>query len=154
MSCSDVQVLTFFSALLASMRGSRAFREAATLFLRQQPLVLRRSAPAKLRLRNTDRLIFVWLYRLFPSLFDAAVLSKPEPLVCWHRGRLHLFWRWKSNRRAGCPAVSSDIRESVRPLNRKNSRRGAPSVHSELLKLGILPVPMMGDLRHQYVRMA
>ena len=35
-------------------------------FLRQQLVVLKRSAPARLRLRTADRLIFVWLYRLFP----------------------------------------------------------------------------------------
>jgi hypothetical protein len=32
------------------------------MFLRHQLLVLRRSAPPRLRLRTTDRLIFVWLY--------------------------------------------------------------------------------------------
>ena len=61
--------------------------------MRQQLLVLRRSAPARVRLRNTDRLIFVWLYRLFPSLLDAAVIFKPETLVRWHRGGFRLFWR-------------------------------------------------------------
>lgn len=79
------KVLTFFSALLASMRGSRVSRDAEILFLRQQLLVLRRSALARLRLKNTDRLIFVWLYRLFPSLLDAAVNFKPETLVRCHR---------------------------------------------------------------------
>jgi hypothetical protein len=73
-----LRVFAFFSALLASMRGSRVSRDPEILFLRQQLLVLRRSAPARVRLRNTDRLIFVWLYRLFPSLLDAAVIFKPE----------------------------------------------------------------------------
>jgi hypothetical protein len=47
-------------------------------FLRQQLVVVQRSAPARLRLRTADRLIFVWLYRLFPSLLEAAVVFKPE----------------------------------------------------------------------------
>jgi hypothetical protein len=29
-------------------------------------------------------LIFVWLYRLFPSLLEAAVVFKPATLVRWH----------------------------------------------------------------------
>jgi hypothetical protein len=29
--------------------------------------------------------IFVWLYRLFPSLLEAAVVFKPATLVRWHR---------------------------------------------------------------------
>src|SRR5258708_12241320 len=86
-----LRVFALFSALLASMRGSRVSRDAEILFLRQQLLVLRRSAPARLRLRNSDRLIFVWLYRLFPSLLDAAVIFKPETLVRWHPGGFRLF---------------------------------------------------------------
>ena len=73
------------------MRGARVSRDAEILFLRQQLLVLRRSAPARLRLRNSDRLIFVWLYRLFPTLLDAAVIFKPETLVRWHRSGFGLF---------------------------------------------------------------
>ena len=87
--------LTPFGALLAWMRGSRASRDAEILFLRQQLLVLRRSTPTRLRLRNADRLIFVWLYRLVPSLLDAAIIFKPETLVRWHRGGFRLFWRWR-----------------------------------------------------------
>src|SRR6267154_3819361 len=110
-----LRVFTLFSALLASMRGSRVSRDAEVLFLRQQLLVLRRAAPARLRLRNSDRLIFVWLYRLFPSLLDAAVIFKPETLVRWHRGGFRLFWHWKSRRRAGRTAVPMGIRSFSSP---------------------------------------
>src|ERR1700751_2858058 len=96
-----LNVLSVLGQLLASMRRSRVSRDAEILFLRQQLLVLRRSAPARLRLRDTDRLILVWLYRLFPSLLDAAVIFNPETLVRWHRGGFGLFWRWKSRRRPG-----------------------------------------------------
>jgi transposase InsO family protein len=119
------------------MRGSRASRETEILFLRQQQLVLRRSAPARLRLRNTDRLIFVWLYRLFPSLLYAAVIIKPETLVRWHRGGFRRFWRWKSRRRAGRPAVPISMQRLVRQMSRENPLWGAPRIHGELLKLGI-----------------
>src|SRR5512135_3546053 len=119
------------------MRGPRASRDAEILFLRQQLLVLKRSAPTRPRLRNSDRLIFVWLYRLFPSLLDAAVIFKPETLVRWHRGGFRLFWRWKSRRRAGRPSVSSEIRSLVRQMSRENPLWGAPRIHGELLKLGV-----------------
>ena len=49
--------------------------------LRQQLMVLNRRWPARLRLRNIDRLILVWLYRLFPSLLDAIIIVKPETLL-------------------------------------------------------------------------
>ena len=42
-------------------------REAEIMFLHQQPLVLKRSAPTRLKLRPADRLIFVWLYEDRPT---------------------------------------------------------------------------------------
>jgi len=106
-------------------------------FLRQQLVVLQRSAPARLRLRTADRLIFVWLYRLFPSLLEAAVVFKPETLVRWHRSGFRLYWRCKSRRRVGRPAVPADIRDLIRTISRDNPLWGAPRIHGELLKLGI-----------------
>src|SRR6201981_735717 len=129
--------ITFFSVLLASMSGSRVSHDAEILFLRQQLLVLRRTAPTRLRLRNTDRLVFVWLYRLFPSLLDAAIIFKPETLMRWHRGGFRLFWRWKSRRPRGRPAVLAEVRSLVRQMRRENPLWGAPRIHGELLKLGI-----------------
>jgi len=32
------------------------------------------------RLRNLDRLIFVWLYRFFPAILNAITVVKPEGL--------------------------------------------------------------------------
>jgi hypothetical protein len=88
-------------------------------------------------LRNADRLIFVWLYRLFPSLLGATVIFKPETLVRWHRGGFCLYWRWKScRRRVGRPAVEAEIRDLVRTMSRDNPLWGAPRIHGELLKLG------------------
>jgi len=130
-------VLSILGQLLAPMRRSRVSHDAEILFLRQQLLVLRRSAPARLRLRSTDRLIFVWLYRLFPSLLDAAVIFKPETLVRWHRGGFRLFWRWKSRQRSGRPAIPTGIRSLVLQMSRENPIWGAPRIHGELLKLGI-----------------
>src|SRR5215467_13485157 len=101
-----LDLLKLLSGLLVGLFRSHAAREAETAFLRQQLVVLKRSAPARLRLRTADRLIFVWLYRLFPSLLDeAAVVFKPETLVRWHRSGFRLYWRWKSRRRVGRPAV-------------------------------------------------
>lgn len=134
-------VLRRFAALLVSVRRSRAARDAEVLFLRHQLNVVRRSAPARLRLRNTDRLIFVWLYRLFPSLLDAAVIFKPQTLVRWHRGGFRLFWRWKSRRQAGRPPVPTGVRALVRQMSHENPLWGAPRIHGELLKLGVEVAP-------------
>jgi len=47
---------------------SRASLEAEILILRQQIIVLRRTAPKRLSFKTFDRLIFIGLYRLFPDL--------------------------------------------------------------------------------------
>jgi transposase InsO family protein len=82
-------------------------------------------------------LIFVCLYRLFPSLIDASIVFQPETLLCWHRRGFRLFWRWKSRRQVGRPALPADIRSLVRRISRENPLWGAPRIHGELLKLGI-----------------
>jgi hypothetical protein len=116
---------------------SHASREAEIMFLRQQLLVLTRSAPTRLKLRPADRLIFISLCRLFPALLGAAVIFRPETLVRWHRSGFRRYWRWKSRRRVGRPAIQTVIRDLVRTVSRENPLRGAPRIHGELLKLGI-----------------
>src|SRR5205814_3828301 len=101
--------LKLLGGLLIDVFRSHAAREAEIAFLRQQLVVLQRSAPARFRLRSADRLIFVWLYRLFPSLLEAAVVFKPETLVRWHRSGFRLYWCCKSCRRVGRHSVSADI---------------------------------------------
>src|SRR3974390_3674561 len=133
-----IDFLKLLGRALVGLFRSQAAREAEKAFLRQQLLVLKRSAPARLRLRNADRLIFVWLYRSFPSLLGAAVIFKPETLDRWHRSGFRLYWRWKSRRRrVGRPAIPADIRDLVRRMSRDNPLWGAPRIHGELLKLGI-----------------
>jgi hypothetical protein len=102
-----IALLKLLGGLLLGLFRSRAAREAELAFLRQQLAVVNRSAPTGLRLRTADRLIFVWLYRLFPSVLEAAVVFKPETLVRWHRSGFRLYRRWRSRRRAGrrCAAL-------------------------------------------------
>ena len=62
-------LLKLFVHVLVSPLKSRARLEAEIVILRQQLMVLRRRMPSKPKLAATDRLLFVWLYRLFPSVF-------------------------------------------------------------------------------------
>jgi len=66
---------------LASLFKSRATLEAEILVLRQQINVLRRRAPKRPQLNNTDRFLFVWLYRWFPSVLGAIAIVRPETIV-------------------------------------------------------------------------
>src|SRR6516162_3341903 len=119
-----IDLLKRLGGSLVGVFRSHAAREAEMSFLRQQLVVLQRSAPARLRLRTADRLIFVWLYRLFPSLLEAAVVFKPATLVRWHRSGFRLYWRCKSRRRVGRPAVPADIRDLILTISRDKTYRG------------------------------
>ena len=62
----------------------RARLEAENLVLFQQLVVLRRKSPIRVRLWNIDRLLFVCLYRLYPSLLNAIIIVQPETVIRWH----------------------------------------------------------------------
>jgi len=69
-------MVAFLTQLLLAIRSRftrRARLEAENLLLRQQLVVLRRKAPTRVRLWNIDRMLFVWLYRLYPSLLFATL---------------------------------------------------------------------------------
>jgi hypothetical protein len=59
--------------------------EAEVIILRHQLNVLRRGMPSRARLTLIDRLIFVWLCRLRPSVLSSVVIVQPEAVVRWHR---------------------------------------------------------------------
>ena len=63
--------LKLFVHVLVSPFKSQARLEAEIVALRQQLMVLRRRVPSKPKLTAVDRLLFVWLYRLFPSILNA-----------------------------------------------------------------------------------
>jgi transposase InsO family protein len=107
------------------------------MVLRQQVIVLSRKSRSRVWLRNIDRLIFVWIYRLFPSILNAITVVKPETVIRWHRRGFRAYWRWKSRRRGGRPRIKREIRDLIRRMNKENPLWGAPRIHSELLMLGI-----------------
>ena len=116
---------------------SRATLEAEILVLRQQINVLRRANPKRLRFGSIDRLILGRVCRLFPKVYDALAIVQPDTVIRSHRAGFRLYWRWKSRRRCGRPAVSVEIRRLIRQMSIANPLWGAPWVHGELLMLGI-----------------
>ena len=129
--------LKLLTSVLASWLKSKGRLEAEVVLLRHQLNVLRRTAPRRLRLTSVDRLIFVWLYRLRPSLLNAVGIIRPATVLRWHRGGFRLYWRWKSRSPGGRPKISRETRQLIREMSLANPLWGAPRIHGELLKLGI-----------------
>ena len=132
-----IEFLILFLHVLVSPFKTQARLEAEIVLLRHQLNVLRQRVPSKPRLTVADRLLFVWLYRLFPSVLNAVTIVQPETVIRWHRTGFALYWRWKSRSRGGRPRVPLEIRRLIREMSLANRLWGAPRIHGELLKLGI-----------------
>src|ERR1700694_29477 len=107
-------MVAFLTQLLLAIRSRctrRARLEAENLLLRQQLVVLRRKSPTRVRLWNIDRLLLVWLYRLYPALLDAIIIVQPETVIRWHRRGFCAYWRWKSRHVGGRPPIDCEPRE-------------------------------------------
>jgi transposase InsO family protein len=50
-------------------------------------------------------LLFVWLYRLVPSLLNSAVIILPDTILRWHRATFRSYLHWKSRSASYAHAV-------------------------------------------------
>ena len=125
-----IALLSLFLHILVSPFKAQARLEAEISVLRHQLNILRRQAPKKPRLTVADRLIFVWLYRLFPSVLNAVSMIEPETILRWHRMGFRLYWRWKSRSQGGRPRIPGEIRRLIREMSLANRLWGAPRIHA------------------------
>ena len=108
-----------WSALVGLFR-SRASLQAENLVLRHQLNVLRRKSPRRITSSAIDRLLFVGLYTLVPSVLDALQIVKPDTVIRWHRAGFRAYWRWKSGSRGGRPGTPTEIRQLIRQMSIAN----------------------------------
>ncbi len=131
-----ITLLSAFGSLLSFRVRSRVSLELELVALRHQVTVLRRQRPGQPRLFSADRLLWVWLYRIWPQVLNAMVLVKPATVIDWHRKGFRLYWRRRS-RHLGRPGMNREVRDLIRQMSQANPLWGAPRIHGELLKLGI-----------------
>ena len=123
---------------LSSILHSRAALQLENLALRHQIGVLQRSSRKRPKLTLVDRLLWVWLSRIWSGWRPALAIVRPETVVAWHRKGFRLFWTWKvQHGQLGRPIISREVRDLIRKMCRENPCWGAPRIHGELLKLGI-----------------
>src|SRR6516164_6209449 len=123
---------------LSSILHSRAALQLENLALRHQIGVLQRSSRKRPKLTLVDRLLWVWLSRIWSGWRPALAIARPETVVAWHRKGFRLFWTWKVRHgQLGRPVISREVRDLIRKMCRENPCWGAPRIHGELLKLGI-----------------
>ena len=69
---------------------------------------------------------------------DVLEIVKSKTVVGRHRAGFRLYWRWHSRARGGRPKITAGIRALIRQMAKENAGWGAPKIHGELLKLGLV----------------
>jgi putative transposase len=106
------------------------------LALRHQLGVLERSV-RRPRLARWDRILWVWLSRIWPSWRSSLVIVQPATVLAWHRQGFRLYWRWRSTaNRVGRPRLDAEIRQLIRRMARENPTWGRRRIRAELALLG------------------
>ena len=130
----------FILSILAVIRvflRSRSDTALEVLALRQQVAVLKRERPRP-HLNPLDRIFWTTLRRFWSHWTDVLVIVRPETAIDWHRAGFRFYWRWRSRPRGGRPKITEEIRALIRRLAEENPDWGAPKIHGELLKLGLV----------------
>jgi putative transposase len=83
--------LSTLSSGLACRFRSRVELELEVIAFRHQLAFLRRQRPGRTRLCLADRLLWVWLYRIWPRCLNIMVLVKLATVIKWHRQGFRLF---------------------------------------------------------------
>ena len=118
-----------FRSRLELMVENLALRQQLALFTQQ------RSRP---RMQPADRIFWVFLRRAWRNWANALTVVEPDTVVDWQRQGFWWFWRLRSRaKRVGRARIPPEVRELIGQMARDNGW-GAPRIHGELLKLGIL----------------
>jgi hypothetical protein len=121
-----VGMITILSALafpLCFRVRRRASLELEFVALRHQVVVLRRrQRPGRLSLFSTDRLLWVWLCRIWPQALNVIVLVKPATVILPATQTTRAFCSW----RAGLVGVD-DAGDLAAASSRLRSAGGRPT---------------------------
>jgi transposase InsO family protein len=111
---------------------------AENIALRQQLIVLNRNSSSP-KLKERDRLFWVAISRIWSGWRDALLIVQPDTVVRWQKKGFKTYWRRKSERgKRGRPPLDPEIRDVVLKMANANPLWGAPKIHGELFKLGIV----------------
>ncbi len=105
--------------------------------LRQQLITFKAQHPRP-RISRFERILWVWLRRLWGQWKSALWIVNPETVVAWHRAGFRLYWSILSRSDHGSMSAKrrQEMMKLVRRLAQDNPTWGAPRIHGELLKLG------------------
>ncbi|MBT3487208.1 MAG: transposase [Desulfobacula sp.] len=127
----------FFTFLIIILIYKLNFRLIIeNLALRQQLAIMKQSV-RRPKIRKRDRLFWIILSRLWNGWKNVLIVVQPETVIRWHRKGFKLYWKSKSQK-AGRPPIEIKVQRIVKKMIKENPLWGAPTLHGELIKLGIV----------------
>ena len=117
-----------------SLFKSRKSLLLENLMLRQQLIIYMRKNKRP-KLENIDRIILVWISRVFSKWKSVLIIVKPPTVIGWHKKGFKLYWRRKS-RRVGRPNIDWELIKLVRRMQKGNPLWSAQRIQGELAILG------------------
>jgi putative transposase len=134
-----------FSRLISTLRSLRyIFSSKSNLLLKitalEYQLALFKQKHPRPKISPVDRILWVWLRRLWFHWKEVLYFVKPETVKRWHKRGFKLYWRFISKRGIGKgkgrPPLDMKIIEFIAHMVKENVTWRAPRIHGELLKLG------------------
>ena len=133
-----ITLLLHLLRLLPFLCGGHRQLALENLALHQQLAVYKRTM-TRPRLRTADRFFWVGLAGVWAGWRQPLVIVTPDTVLRWQRHRFREYWTTLSGRPAvGRPPVNAQIKALVTQMAAANPLWGAPRIHGELLKLGIV----------------
>src|SRR5215510_2635006 len=130
-------VMAALLAFVVALFRARASLCLDNLALRHQVAIYKQTLPRP-RLHPTDRLLWVWLSRLWSGWQDVLAFVQPRTVIAWQQKRFRAHWRCLSQRGTlGRPALAKEVRDLIRQMWQANPTWGSPRIVGELRKLGI-----------------
>jgi transposase InsO family protein len=130
-------VVSVLLASIATWFRSRLSVQLEIIALRHQVAVYQQTI-SRPRLRTSDRVLWVWLSRLWPGWQQAVAFVQPRTVIVWQQQRFRDHWRRLSQRGTpGRPAIAKEIRELIQDMWRSNPTWGSPRIMGELRKLDV-----------------
>ena len=141
-------VLVAVVVAMVSVFRSRASLHLEVLALRHQLAVLLNGG-RRPRLKLGDRLLWVWLSRVWSGWLDALVFVKPRTVISWQRRRFRDHWTRLSRRgRPGRPPIAQEVpmlEEQVLHVRRKRPDPTLIPQQFDLVELFWLLPPRVDD---------
>lgn len=136
-------ILSAIGSAITFRFRTRASLEIELLALKHQLKVLRRREKKRPIIKESDRIFWMWLYRIWPNIVQKIVLVRPKTIINWHYLGFRMYWRRKCSRGQPRPwkQLSADKKAMIYRLKKENPLWGVGRISAELAKIGIKVSP-------------